>query len=98
MNVEKNIVTKRPNETNPNKKDKIQEVCSDLDNIYNKKCNNNKRLLAAEEANRENLSEINININDKDNILLYPHLDDPNFNVNIALKKEFNDTKYDGTI
>ena len=94
MNAEKKII-----ETKPKKKDKIQEVCSNLDNIYDKKCDNNKRLLEAEDANRENLSELNKidNYNDG-NILLYPHLDDPNFNVKIALKKEFNDTKYDGTI
>ena len=29
---------------------------------------------------------------------LYPHLNDPNFNIKIAKRKEFNDTKYDGTI
>jgi hypothetical protein len=29
---------------------------------------------------------------------LYPSLDDPNFNIRIAEKKEFNDNKYDGTI
>jgi len=29
---------------------------------------------------------------------LYPSLDDPEFNIKIAEKKEFNDTKYDGTI
>jgi len=29
---------------------------------------------------------------------LYPTLDDPNFNVKLAQHKEFNDTKYDGTI
>jgi Helicase conserved C-terminal domain/Type III restriction enzyme, res subunit len=29
---------------------------------------------------------------------LYPELDDPNFNVKIAKHKEFNDTKYDGTL
>lgn len=29
---------------------------------------------------------------------LYPHLDDPNFNIKIAEKKEFNDTKQDTTI
>lgn len=28
---------------------------------------------------------------------LYPSLDDPEFNIKIAEKKEFNDTKYDGT-
>jgi hypothetical protein len=29
---------------------------------------------------------------------LYPSLDDPDFNIKIALKKEFNETQYDGTI
>ena len=29
---------------------------------------------------------------------LYPSLNDPNFNIKIAKKKEFNDTKYDGEI
>jgi hypothetical protein len=29
---------------------------------------------------------------------LYPHLNDPNFNIKIASRKEFNDTKYDGKI
>jgi len=38
----------------------------------------------------------------KDNVesseSLYPNLNDVNFNIKIATKKEFNDTKYDGTI
>ena len=29
---------------------------------------------------------------------LYPNLNDPNFNIHIATKKEFNDTKYDGQL
>ena len=29
---------------------------------------------------------------------LYPEINDPNFNVKIAKRKEFNDTKYDGTV
>ena len=29
---------------------------------------------------------------------LYPSLDDPNFNIKISQRKEFNDNKYDGTI
>jgi hypothetical protein len=29
---------------------------------------------------------------------LYPEIDDPNFNIKIAKKKEFNDTQYDGKI
>ena len=29
---------------------------------------------------------------------LYPNINDPNFNIKIAQRKEFNDTQYDGTI
>ena len=29
---------------------------------------------------------------------VYPSLDDPNFNIKIANKKEFNDTSIDGTV
>ena len=29
---------------------------------------------------------------------LYPSLDDPNFNIKIAEKEEFNETRYDGTL
>ena len=34
----------------------------------------------------------------KEENLLYPHIDDPNFNAKIASKKEFKDNKYDGTV
>jgi len=71
------------------------ELCNlnQINKIYLKKCGNNKLLLDSEEENREQLGE-NKNIN----LFLYPNLDDPNFNIKIAEKKEFNDTKYDGTI
>jgi hypothetical protein len=36
--------------------------------------------------------------NEVDNEFLYPNLNDINFNIKIAEKKEFNDTKYDGDI
>ena len=36
--------------------------------------------------------------NPDSNSYLYPNLNDPNFIVKIAEKKEFQDTKYDGTI
>ena len=49
---------------------------------------NNKEIL--------NRSYISTHTNDYSN--LYPSLDDPDFNIKIAEKKEFNDTKYDGTI
>ena len=77
------------------KKDNLQEVCDNIDNIYDKKCSHNRELLKSEEENRTDLAA---SASVKDDILLYPHLDDPNFIMKIALKKEFNDTKYDGTI
>ena len=42
--------------------------------------------------NRDELSR------DEEYNYLYPNLDDPNFNIKIAERKEFNDTKYDGKI
>ena len=72
-----------------------QEVCNpnDLNNLYSKKCGKNTEQLNIEEENREDLQN-----NPNKNEYLYPILDDPNFNIKIALKKEFSDTKYDGEI
>jgi len=72
-----------------------EEVCdvADISKLYSKKCGNNKYQLKAELANREQLEE-----NPDENAFLYPILDDPNFNIKIAEKKEFSDTKYDGSI
>jgi hypothetical protein len=64
--------------------------CND-ENFFNKDCN--KFLLKKELIERENLSE-----HENDNNYLYPNLNDAKFNIKIATKKEFNDTKYDGTI
>ena len=60
-------------------------------NQYNYECN--KLRIKNEQINRKNLEE-----NSSQNEYLYPNLDDPNFNIKIAQKKEFNDTKYDGKI
>ena len=63
-------------------------------NIYNKKCGLNEELLKMEKDNYEyNGDFIDDNVN-----LLYPTLDDPNFNKKIAEKKEFSNTRYDGSI
>lgn len=62
-------------------------------NIYNKKCTNNKLLLKFEENNRESFVK-----DPSSNEFLYPNLNDPYFNIKIAEKKEFSDTKYDGGI
>jgi len=75
---------------------KEEEIC-DLDKInkiYSKKCgSNNKEQLKIELENRNELGKY-----PNENEYLYPTLDDPNFNIKIAQKKEFIDTKYDGSI
>ena len=42
--------------------------------------------------------EYELNKTDTSYDYLYPELNDPNFNIKIAQRKEFNDTQYDGTI
>jgi len=61
------------------------------ENFYSNDCN--KFLLKKELLEREKLEE-----NPEENPYLYPNLNDKEFNIKIATKKEFNDTKYDGTI
>ena len=65
--------------------------CDNPENQYSKECNT--FLLKKELAEYNYLSE-----NTDENESLYPSLDDHNFIVKIAEKKEFNDTKYDGDI
>ena len=69
------------------------EVCANVEDLYDKSCSHNENMLKTEEKNREALQE-----EPNENQYLYPILDDPNFNIKIAQKKEFSDTKYDGTI
>jgi superfamily II DNA or RNA helicase len=57
----------------------------------------NKFLLKKELIERKCLKEQD-DKNEQENNFLYPNLNDINFNIKIAEKKEFNDTKYDGTI
>jgi hypothetical protein len=64
--------------------------CND-EKLYSNDCN--KFLLKKELLERNYLKE-----NEEVNASLYPNLNDIDFNVKIASKKEFNDTKYDGTI
>ena len=63
-------------------------ICDDR---YSDKCN--KFLLKQELEEHNLLHEV-----DENSDLLYPSLNDPNFIIKIAEKKEFNDTKYDGEI
>jgi superfamily II DNA or RNA helicase len=65
--------------------------CGASEKYYDKSCN--EFLLKKELTESEELKE------DPDaNTYLYPNLNDPNFNIKIAEKKEFNDTKYDGRL
>jgi len=67
--------------------------CSRSDKKYDKKCSTNKHMLRSENENRIDLKD-----HPDEYSYLYPTLNDPNFNKKIAEKKEFSDTKYDGTI
>jgi hypothetical protein len=70
-------------------KNEYNESC--LDDPYDKECN--KFLLKKELIESEVLRE---NPNQHPN--LYPSLDDPNFIIKIAEKKEFRDNSYNGEI
>lgn len=79
---------------NNNDKDLEKEFsrfdCND-DNMFSNECN--KFILKKELLERKYLSSNENNLD-----YLYPNLNDENFNIKIANKKEFNDTTYDGTI
>jgi len=62
------------------------------ENYYSSDCN--KFLLKKELLEREYLEELQVDETPQ----LYPNLNDKEFNIKIASKKEFNDTKYDGKI
>ena len=64
--------------------------CSN-ENYYSKECN--KFLLK-----KEFIEQLCIAETPNADTYLYPSLSDKNFNIKIATKKEFNDTKYDGVI
>ena len=64
--------------------------CSN-ENFYTNECN--KFLLKREIREQKYLSE-----HPETDPYLYPNLSDTNFNIKISTKKEFYDTKYDGTI
>jgi len=65
--------------------------CAALGNEYDKTCN--KFLLKKELVERNELGK-----HPEEDDYLYPSLNDPNFIVKIAEKKEFNDNRYDGKI
>ena len=66
----------------------IANNCDNSDNQYSNKCNE----IALQKE------EIDIEDSQNNSSLLYPTLTDPDFNDKIFIKKEFNDTRYDGEI
>jgi superfamily II DNA or RNA helicase len=74
-----------------NLQDEYEKLNCTNENYYSNDCN--KFLLKKELLEREYLSS-----NQPEDNFLYPNLNDKEFNIKIASKKEFNDTKYDGTI
>jgi hypothetical protein len=76
----------------PNKLyDKFKNLDCNNSNFYTKECN--AFLLEKELMEQDNLAK-----DENVRSFLYPNLNDKSFNIKIASKKEFNDTKYDGTI
>ena len=73
--------------------------CDLIENQYTTKCNDFS--LKKELIERNCTDHVN-NTDNTDNTdklpYLYPSLNDPNFNIKIATKKEFAETQYDGTI
>jgi len=80
------------NQQNQQKQEQGQDNlnCNVPQNKYTPKCN--KLLLEMENKDRKEQEDT-----PQENIL-YPTLNDPNFNKKISLKKEFYETRYDGTI
>ena len=73
---------------NENLKTDFEKINCENEHYYSKECN--KFLLKKEIIESNQLST--------QYPYLYPSLNDQQFNIKIAEKKEFNDTKYDGTI
>ena len=77
------------------KKDELENEFKSIncnnDNFFKPDCN--KFILKKEVLERNDLSN-----NEDNNDYLYPNLNDAKFNIKISTKKEFNDTKYDGTV
>jgi hypothetical protein len=96
-NIKKSLII----QSSSNESEEIPEVDNDLksqfekigdcddENYYSLDCN--KFLLKRELIENKHLEE-----NPYSDVELYPNLSDTNFNIKIANKKEFSDTKYEG--
>jgi hypothetical protein len=74
-----------------NIRNELGDVNCSTENYYTSECN--KFLLKKELIEQQCIAK-----NEEELNYLYPNLNDKEFNIKIASKKEFNDTKYDGTI
>ena len=79
------------NSCNYNLAEEFKGIDCSNENYYSKECN--KFLLKKEFIEQSCIAET-----PNADAYLYPSLSDTNFNIKIATKKEFNDTKYDGVI
>ena len=85
---------KKDEKKNEEKENVVVDSPEEVIKMYTKRHDkDNIEQLESEEKNREELGKY-----ENDNEYLYPNLNDPNFNIKIANKKEFSDTKYDGSI
>lgn len=84
-----NEIDNPENTEKPVNTEKKEDKCDET-NLYTVECN--QLLKNIEKKERKELSKVT---NDS---FLYPNLNDPNFNIKISQKKEFNETQYDGTI
>ena len=95
INEEINDIQEQNNEINIDTFDN-EMLKNDYDNLKSHDSNDkdyNKFLLKKELVEHNYLKQ-----HEKEYDFLYPDLNDPEFNIKIAEKKEFNDTKYDGEI
>jgi superfamily II DNA or RNA helicase len=85
--VEKQHEEKLKNPDIPTELQEYVEECKSSGNKYSNECNHFLQ-------EKEKLERINSEMED----FLYPSLNDPNFNIKISEKKEFNDTQYNGKL
>jgi len=100
------IVEDSENSNTLQNSNKNQDFCRslNLETEYKNSCGNNQENYFSNDCNKFLLKKEFIERKclleepENENGFLYPNLNDTNFNIKIAEKKEFNDTKYDGTI
>ena len=98
-NASEEITVRKPREKKAPKlqaeeaAEEVEANACHSNNDYSKECN--QFLLNKELAEKNYLAQ---HESEREFDYLYPNLNDAEFNVKIAEKREFNDTKYDGTL